>query len=154
MEYHKTAEPADLYYEDFSEGQEMTSVEKGPMMVGHQVRWAGAADNYESEFHHDEYVAKERGLPGIILSGPLMGSYLITEVTKWLGRNARLISFQDRNVGPTMPRDQATITAKVVRKFMEGGKPMIEFECGVTNQKGSVTTPGGGIATIKSRAKH
>jgi len=43
---------------DFSEGQKFPVVTKGPMMVGHQVRWAGACDNYESEFHHDEYVAK------------------------------------------------------------------------------------------------
>lgn len=151
MQQPKTVEPEDLYFEDFSEGQEFAPVEKGPMMVGHQVRWAGAADNYDSEFHHDEYVAKERGLPGIILSGPLMGSYLITEVTRWLGRNARLVRFQDRNSGPTMPRDAATIRGKVKRKFVENGKSMIEIECSITNQNGVVTTPGSGIAEIKSR---
>ena len=60
----EAVEPKELYFEDFSEGQEFPVVTKGPMLVGNQVRWAGACDNYASEFHHDEYVAKAQGLPG------------------------------------------------------------------------------------------
>jgi acyl dehydratase len=59
----KTVDPPNLFFEDFAEGQEFATVTKGPMMVGHQVRWAGACDNYDSEFHHDEQVAKAQGLP-------------------------------------------------------------------------------------------
>lgn len=82
----KTAEPPSLFFEDFAEGQEFSTVTKGPMMVGHQVRWAGACDNYDSEFHHDEHVAKAQGLPGIILSGPLMASYLLRTSTSSTSR--------------------------------------------------------------------
>ena len=78
----KTVEPPSLFFEDFAEGQEFSTVTKGPMMVGHQVRWAGACDNYDSEFHHDEHVAKAQGLPGIILSGPLMASSLLFNGTE------------------------------------------------------------------------
>src|SRR5882762_7108322 len=115
----KTVEPADLYFEDFSEGQKFPVVTKGPMMVGHQVRWAGACDNYESEFHHDEYVAKAAGLPGILLSGPFMASLLLTTATKWLGRGARLVRFFDQNRGATMPRDTAIMKGRVKRKYEE-----------------------------------
>ena len=103
----KTVEPPSLFFEDFAEGQEFSTVTKGPMMAGHQVRWAGACDNYDSEFHHDEHVAKAQGLPGIILSGPLMASSLLTEVAHWVGRNARLLRFADRNVASTMPPEMA-----------------------------------------------
>ncbi len=85
----ETVEPPDLFFEDFAEGQEFSTVTKRPMMVSHQVRWAGACDNYDSEFHHDEHVAKAQGLPGIILSGPLMASYLMTEANAGSKGNGR-----------------------------------------------------------------
>ena len=64
----ETREPERRFFEDFQEGQELPTVTQGPMMVGDQVRWAGACDNYESEFHHDEYMARAQALPGILLS--------------------------------------------------------------------------------------
>ncbi len=147
----KTVEPPGLFFEDFAEGQEFATVTKGPMMVGHQVRWAGACDNYDSEFHHDEYVAKAQGLPGIILSGPLMASYLLTEVAHWLGRNARLIRFADRNVGSTMPRDLAYLRGRVKKKYVEAGEGVLEIECWLENQRGENTTPGRAVATVHRR---
>jgi hypothetical protein len=146
-----TVEPADLFFEDFQEGQEFSMVTKGPMMVGHQVRWAGACDNYDSEFHHDEYVAQAQGLPGIILSGPLMGSCLLTEVGKWLGRNARIVSFWDRNSGSTMPRDLAHLHGSVTRVWEEDGEAWVEIACRIENQRGEVTTPGGAVAVLPRR---
>ena len=38
-----TKKPDEKFFEDFSEGLEMPVVTKGPMLVGHQVRWAGVA---------------------------------------------------------------------------------------------------------------
>ena len=108
-----TKEPAERFFEEFFEGQEMPVVTKGPMSAGHQVRWAGACDNYASEFHHDDAAAKAQGLPGLLLSGPFMACYMLTEVTHWLGRRARVVSFWDRNTAPTVPRDLAHIHAKV-----------------------------------------
>ena len=147
----RTVEPEELYFEEFAEGHEFPVVTKGPMMVGHQVRWAGACDNYESEFHHDEYVAKAQGLPGIILSGPLMASYLLTTVTGWLGRRARLIRFFDQNRGSTMPRDMAYLHGRVKRVFEENGQGFVEIDCWIANQRGEVTTPGSALAALPKK---
>ena len=148
----KTVEPQSLFFEDFAEGQEFSTVTKGPMMVGHQVRWAGACDNYDSEFHHDEHVAKAQGLPGIILSGPLMASYLLTEVAHWVGRNARVLRFGDRNVGSTMPRDMAYLRGRVKKKYVQGREGVLEIECWIENQRGENTTPGRAVAAVPRRA--
>jgi acyl dehydratase len=145
-------EPEDRYYEDFREGQELPKVTKGPMMVGHQVRWAGACDNYESEFHHDEYVAKAQGLPGIILSGPLMASYMMTAVTDWGGRHARLVTFSDQNRGATMPRDMAFIHGRVKRTYEENGRGFVDIETWIVNQDDVVTTPGSALLELPRRA--
>ena len=151
---HVTAvEPSDLFFEDFTEGQKFLTVTKGPMMVGHQVRWAGACDNYDSEFHHDEYVAKAQGLPGIILSGPLMAAYLMTEIERWLGRNARLTRFADRNTGSTMPRDLAHLHGRVEKKYEQDGQGVIEIECWIENQRGEITTPARATAVVARRAR-
>ena len=149
----KTVLSPDLFFEDFAEGQELSTVTKGPMMVGHQVRWAGACDNYDSEFHHDEYVAKAQGLPGIILSGPLMASYLVSALAHWLGRNARLLRFSYRNVGSTMPRDMAYLHGRVKKKYEEDGEGVLEIECWIENQRGENTTPARAVAAVPRRAR-
>jgi acyl dehydratase len=147
----ETREPEQRFFEDFSEGQELPTVTRGPMMVGDQVRWAGACDNYESEFHHDEYVAKAQGLPGILLSGPLMASYLMTAVVQWMGRDARLLRFFDQNRGSTMPRDMAYLHGRVRRTREENGRALVELECWVSNQRGEITTPGSALLELPRR---
>jgi len=144
-------EPDKKYFEDFREGEELPTVTRGPMMVGHQVRWAGACDNYESEFHHDEYVAKAAGLPGILLSGPLMASYLLTAVTQWMGRDSRLIRFFDQNRGSTLPRDMAYLHGKVKKMTRQGNEGIIELDCWITNQRDEITTPGSAVVALPLR---
>jgi acyl dehydratase len=144
-------EPDKKYFEDFREGEELPTVTRGPMMVGHQVRWAGACDNYESEFHHDEYVAKAAGLPGILLSGPLMASYLLTAVTQWMGRDSRLIRFFDQNRGSTLPRDMAYLHGKVKTMTRQGNEGIIELDCWITNQRDEITTPGSAVVALPLR---
>ena len=148
-----TVEPTPRCFEDFLEGQELATIAKGPMMVGDQVRWAGACDNYESEFHHDEYVAKAQGLPGILLSGPLMASYLMTAVVQWMGRDARLVTFFDQNRGSTMPRDMAYLKGRVKRAYEEGGRAFVALECWVENQRGEITTPGSALVELPRRGR-
>lgn len=146
-----TKEPPERFFEDFFEGQEMPVVTKGPMSAGHQVRWAGACDNYASEFHHDDATAKAQGLPGLLLSGPFMACYMLTEVTHWLGCRARIVSFWDRNTAPTMPRDLAHIKGMVKRTRLDGRKGVVEIDCSIVNQDGRITTPGGVVAELPLR---
>lgn len=147
-----TQEPPARCFEDFPPGTQMPVVRKGPMQVGHQVRWAGACDNYISEFHHDDAVAKAQGLPGVLLSGPFMASYMLTEVGRWLGRDARVLSFWDRNSGPTRPGDSALIHGTVKRAWEEGGRHFVEIDCHIANQDDKITTPGGLVAELPLRA--
>lgn len=140
--------PAERFFEDFPEGQEMPVVPKGPMTAGHQVRWAGACDNYASEFHHDAAVAREQGLPGLLISGPFMACYMLTEVTRWLGSRARVLSFWDRNSAPTMPGDLALIHGLIKRRWTEGGRGFVEVDCHIADGSGRVTTPGGVVAEL------
>jgi acyl dehydratase len=147
----ETKAPPARFFEDFREGQQMPEVTKGPMTAGHQVRWAAACDNYASEFHHDAAVAREQGLPGLLLSGPFMASYMLTEVSHWLGSHARVVSFWDRNSGTTMPGDLAHIQASVKRAWVDGGKGFVEVDCQIVNQAGKVTTPGGVLAELPFR---
>ena len=143
--------PLERFFEDFTEGQEMPVVTKGPLTAGHQVRWASACDNYASDFHHDASAAREVGLPGLLLSGPFMASYMLTEVTHWLGTKARVVSFWDRNTGTTMPLDRAYIHAQVKRAWVEAGMGHLEIDCHIANQDGKNTTPGGLLAELPLR---
>ena len=147
-----TKEPPARYFEDFPEGAEMPVVTKGPMTAGHQVRWAGACDNYASDFHHDSAAARAAGLPGLLLSGPFMACLMLTDITQWLGSRARVVSFWDRNSGTTQPGDMAHIHAKVKAARVESGKGVLEIDCEIINQDGKVTTPGGVVAELPLRS--
>lgn len=138
----ETREPPARTFEDFPEGAEMPEVTKGPLSAGDQVRWAGACDNYASDFHHDAALARAQGLPGLLLSGPYMAALMQTEVRHWLGRDARLLAFSNRNTAPTMPGDMAHVRARVQRAWVEGGRGLVEVGCEIVNQQGQVTTPG------------
>ena len=144
----QTKEPPARRFEDFSEGQQMPVVTRGPMTATDQVRWSGACDNYASAFHHDSAAAKAADLPGLLLSGPYMACIMLSEITYWLGRDARVLSFWDRNSGTTMPDDMAHVHATVKRAWVEGGKGMLDIECGILNQDGKQTTPGGLVAEL------
>lgn len=146
-----TTPPPRRVFEDFHEGQEMPVVTKGPMTAGHQVRWAGACDNYASEFHHDAQAARAQGLPGLLLSGPFMAAYMLTEVTHWLGDRARVVSFWDRNSATTMPGDLAHIHAAITRAWRDGDEGCVEVDCRLVNQDGKLTTPGGIVARLPLR---
>lgn len=151
----ETRDPPDRCFEDFPAGLEMPVIERGRMTAGHQVRWAGACDNYASEFHHDAAVARAQGLPGLVLSGPFMASILLTEVTFWLGARARVLSFSNRNSAPTAPGDTASLRARVERaEVVEGGqgRGRVEVECSIVNQDGKVTTPATLVAELPLRA--
>lgn len=141
-------EPPERCFGDFAEGQEMPVVTKGPMTAGHQVRWAGASDNYASEFHHDAAVAREQGLPGLLLSGPLMAALMYTEVTHWLGARARVVACSNRNTAPTMPGDLARIHARIKRRWAEGDRGFVEVDCRIEDGDGRITTPGSVIAEL------
>lgn len=147
-----TKAPPLRFFEDFREGETMPVAGMGPMTAGHQVRWAGACDNYASEFHHDAAAARDVGLPGLLLSGPFMACLMLTEVGRWLGAQARIVSFQDRNSGTTMPGDMAHIHAQVKRLRIEDGKGLVEIDCHISNQEGRVTTPGSVVAELPLRA--
>lgn len=146
-----TQAPPERFFEDFPQGREMPVVTKGPMQAGHQVRWAGACDNYASEFHHDAAEARAKGLPGLLLSGPFMACYLLTEVTQWLGSRARVVSFSNRNSAPTMPGDLAHLQATVKRAWVEGGRGRVEIDCRIINQDEKVTTPATLVADLPLR---
>ena len=148
-----TKAPPERFFEDFTEGQEMPVVTKGPMTAGHQVRWAGACDNYASDFHHDAALARAQGLPGLLLSGPFMACYMLTEVTHWLGSRAKVVSFWDRNTATTMPGDMAHIRGSVKRAWVEDGKGKVEIACDIVNQDGKSTTPGGVVAELPLRTE-
>jgi acyl dehydratase len=147
----ETRPPAQRCLDDFPVGHEMPAVVRGPMTAGHQVRWAGACDNYASEFHHDAAAARAQGLPGLLLSGPFMAGIMLTEVLHWLGAGARAVSFSNRNSAPTMPGDAAHIHARVLKSWTEGPRGYVELDCHIANQDGKVTTPATLVAELPLR---
>ncbi len=148
-----SVEPPELFFEDFDEGGEFPVETRGPLMVGHQVRWAGATDNYDSEFHHDEYVAKAQGLPGILLSGPFIAAWLLSSINRWMGREARVLRFADRNTGWIMPREVLRFEGRVASTARQEGGGLVDLDCRVENDRGVTVTTARASLLLPSREK-
>jgi hypothetical protein len=82
-----------------------------------------------------------------------MASYLMTEVAHWIGRNARLRLFADRNVGSTMPRDMAYLHGRITKAYERDGQGVLEIECWIENQRGENTTPARAVASVPRRKR-
>ena len=63
-----------IYYEDIEEGIEVTPLVKEPD-TRQLVMWAGASGDY-NPIHYDKDYALKQGLPGVIVQGQLVGSFL------------------------------------------------------------------------------
>ena len=70
-----------LYYEDITVGSELTPLVKQPT-TRQLVMWAGASGDYY-QIHYDKDFAQSRGLPGVIVHGQLVCSFLGQLMTGW-----------------------------------------------------------------------
>ncbi|WP_298889701.1 MaoC family dehydratase N-terminal domain-containing protein [uncultured Serinicoccus sp.] len=53
------------------------------------LRWGAGAEDF-SEIHHDDDAARERGLEGAVVHGPLQVAVLLEQLRRWLGADARV----------------------------------------------------------------
>ena len=77
-----------LYYEDIEAGTEIGPLVKQPD-TRQLVMWAGASSDY-NPIHYDKDFAQSRGLPGVIVHGQLVCSFLGQLITDWIGEQGGL----------------------------------------------------------------
>jgi len=138
-----------LYYEDVAVGREIVPLVKQPT-TRQLVMWAGASGDY-SPIHYDKDFAQSRGLPGVIVHGQLIGSFLGQLMTDWIGEKGMLRKLNCSYRGMNYPGEALTCQGKVTKKYVEDGKHYVECSLWVENPKGEKTVSGKAIVVLPSR---
>ncbi|MBR2814892.1 MAG: MaoC family dehydratase N-terminal domain-containing protein [Reyranella sp.] len=168
------------YWQDVSDGEELPTMLKGPMTVtgfiayaqgwgglyirANKLAWrlvdahpgAGIANRFgipdcPERVHWEEEFAREVGAPGAYDYGPERASWLTHHMTNWMGDDGflRAATCKIRRHNPA--GDMLFIKGKVKRKYVEGGRHLVEIEQEARNQENELSVLGTGIVELPSR---
>lgn len=167
------------YWEDVKEGEELPTMMKGPMTVtgficyaqgwgglyirANKLAWKmqqahpglGIKNRFNvpdcpERVHWDEAFALEVGAPGAYDYGPERCSWLTHQLTNWMGDDGflRKSKCQVRRHNPD--GDVIFINGTVVRKFVEGGKHLVEISQQAETHRGELSATGAAVVELPS----
>jgi len=140
-----------LYFEDVHEGMQIPSIEKTPT-TQQLVKFAAATYDYY-QIHFDLEFARNRGLPNVIVHGPLKNAFLGQLMTDWIGEHGTLKGLDAQYRGMDLPASTLVATGVVKKKYVEDGENIVECEIWLENERGEKTTPGYAVVALPSRGR-
>jgi hydroxyacyl-ACP dehydratase HTD2-like protein with hotdog domain len=140
-----------FFYEDVREGEGIPSIEKEVSSVA--ILMYVAAVWLMDRIHFDHpFATIRRGLPGVVAPGNMGGDYYAQLLSEFAGEagQVRKMSFQFRNF--MLAGDTLDVGGRVARKYVDGGKGLVELELWIKNQNGVNCVPGKGLVALPMRA--
>ena len=140
-----------MLFEDISVGDEIPSVEKGPMSVGHIMRWSSAMENWH-RIHFDwRYATQHDGLPDVLVNGSWKQHVLFQLLTDWAGEDGWVwrLNFQFR--GMNVPGDTLIAWGRVTGIEEAGDYGLVHLQFGLKDQNGTESSPGEATVVLPRR---
>ncbi len=138
-----------LYFEDIVVDSEITTLIKQPT-TRQLVMWAGASGDY-NPVHYDKDFAQSRGLPGTIVQGQLVFSFLGQLVTDWMGEQGILRKLSCSYKGMNYPGEAIICKGRVSKKYVEGGEHYVVCSLWAENAEGEKTVTGSAVVIMPAR---
>lgn len=138
-----------LYYEDIATGSEIGPLTKQPT-TRQLVMWAGVSGDY-NPIHYDKDFALDRGLPGVIVQGQLIGCFLGQLMTGWIGEQGILKKLSCSYKGMNFPGEALICKGKVSKKYIKDSQHYVECSLWIENPKGEKTVSSRAIVILPSR---
>jgi len=107
--------------------------------------WAGASGDYYP-IHYDKDFAQSRGLPGVIVHGQLVASFLGQLITDGMGEQGSRRKLTCSYRGFNLPGDTLGCKWKISKKYIEDGEHYVVCSIWAENLKGEKTVSG--VATV------
>lgn len=116
------------------------------------VKWAAASDDY-NEMHYDKDFALSSGMPGIVVHGWLVTSFIGQMLTDWIGDKGKLKKLNIKYQGMLFPGHEVRCKGKVVRKYAEAGECLVDCDVWAENDQGERTTPGSATVLLPTNTR-
>lgn len=168
------------YWEDVTEGEALPVLFKGPMTVtgfiAYAQGWGGlyiranklawqlidahpgvgitnrfGIPDVPERVHWEEDFALEVGAPGAYDYGPERNSWLTHHLTNWMGDDGFLRKSYCKIRRHNPEGDMLFFKGKVIRKYVEDGRHLVEIEQEARNQDNELSVLGTGVVELPSR---
>ena len=161
------------YWEDVQEGDQLPILFKGPMTVTGFIAYAQGANklawqlidahpgvgiknrfgvpDVPERVHWEEEFALEVGAPGAYDYGPERSSWLMHQLTNWMGDEGFLRQADCKIRRHNPAGDMLFIRAKVTKKYKEGNRYLIALTQEAQNQNNELSILGSAIVQLPSR---
>ena len=133
-------------YRDIEVDFEITTLVKHPT-TSSLVKWAGATGDY-FEIHYDKDFARSIGLPGVIVHGGEVLSFLGQMITDWMGEQGTLKKLGCNYRGMFFPGEDVICKGKITKKYVQDGGKYLECEIWAENPRGERLAPGTAVVTL------
>ncbi len=141
---------AQLYFEDVSEGQEVTTLSQH-CDSQRLVYWAaGSGDFYQ--IHYDKDFAQRTGLPDRIVHGALKHALLGRMLHEWAGAGGSVKRVACQYRGMDMVDKDVICKGAITGKRSENGENLVDLEIWTETSEGQKTTPGTATVALPSRS--
>jgi len=139
-----------IFYEDVNEDHEIPALIKHPT-TQQLVKWAGASGDYH-EIHYDKDYALASGLPGVIVHGWLVFSFLAQMITDWMGTDGELVKLDGKYRSMLVPGEDIICKGTVTSKYIQDSKNCVEAEIWAGNSVAVAAVHGSATIALPSRA--
>jgi acyl dehydratase len=127
-------------WDSIHEGDELPVLKKKPS-VTQLVKYAAGSGDF-NPLHHDYNFPQSKMLGSIIVHGRFKYAALGELVSNWLGHGGRIRKISCEYRGMDFPDREITCGGKVLRKFEQSGKRLVDLQLWTENDEGKKTTPG------------
>ena len=93
-------------------------------------------------FFFDADQARQRGMPGLLVPGPLKLGFIYRAVEAWLDGRGFVRSVRAAHRRPDLQGRAITVSGTVVRVYDEGGARRADIELVITNEDGAPSVRG------------
>jgi acyl dehydratase len=135
-------------YTDFSVGDELTPIVRGPLSPAYLMRWSAAIENWHRIHYDVPFAAGHDGLPALLVNGSWKQHFLVQMVRAAIGPSGWLVkvtfSFRRMDVVGSVLTAHGTVTGKRV----ENGIGFLDCAIGIRNEAGDESTPGAAVAAL------
>jgi acyl dehydratase len=150
MKEIKTFKPIEVFFEDVEVGNELPPVTKKYTLMK-MAAFAGVHGDW-CPGHYDYKACNDHGLRAPVAYGMQITAYASQVLTDWMGPNGMVKKFMSQTRAFIYAHDMLTFRGKVVKKYVEDGKHLVDIDLWAEKEDGSPAQAGTGTVILPSRS--
>jgi len=147
---HQPLAPADRYWEDVSEGEELPELVM-PITLTRCAYLASATRDFSPQHSNRDYAQERSKTKDVFVNTPFNLGMVSRFLTDWGGPKSSVRRMKIEMRRNVCAGDDMIITGRVARSYVEDGEHRVDIDVMIATQEGPAT-PGSGTLALPSRS--